>query len=119
MSVESQETIEGLPVADPIYFSHFYPKLTMPIFPTIRRIDKYVPGRIYEIFLRENYKKMRLRYAKCIGKFAANLLNIPVKFLLFDTNTETREMAVKLINSFYQHPIQNHEKMTVIFLEWI
>lgn len=47
------------------------------------------------------------------------LSELSTEFLMKDTDCINREASIKLLNSFYQNPIQNEELMTILILEWI
>ena len=93
-------------------FSHHYPKLEHKIFPTIRRRDRYAVGST--ILIKEPEHQFE---AKILIKFHKRLFQIPTPLLCYDTNTETREEAIELINSFYRNPLSDLEHLTILFLE--
>lgn len=98
-------------------FSHsHYLKLQHPLFPTIRRRDKYPDaGERVEIATpQENFE------ATVVKKVKMKLGEIPTIFLRYDTAREgevpeNREEAMDILNSFYVKPLQDDEEVTVIF----
>lgn len=102
---------------DPILFSEDYPKLQKPVYSTIRRHDKnYQINQIRPIIL----KGIGIIHnAKIIRKHFKTLPELDTTFLEQDTNRPTREAAITLLNSFYEHPIAETEKLCILGLERI
>jgi len=98
-----------------IKFSHEYPKLRETIFPTIRRYDRYPsPGTIMTVKTPlETFK------ATLIEKWKMPLNRISPHFLCYDSNTVTREEAIKRFNSFYRKPLAEDEMLTVLWFRKI
>jgi len=55
--------------------------------------------------------------ATLVLKTKMALNNIPTPFLCYDTETESREDAIKLLNSFYKKPISEDEELTILFFK--
>lgn len=97
-----------------IYFSHNYNKLRDKIFTTIRRYDKtyYKEGKTILI------KSPRLQFkAIIIMKIKKSITEIPLEFILQDTEKNNYIDAMKLFNSFYKQEIQPNEKLTILILK--
>lgn len=95
-----------------IKFSHDYRKLQDRLFTTIRRRDDY-PEVGEEVQVRAPSSSFA---AVILWKILITLEEIPTSLLCHDTDTETRENALKLLNSFYRKPIQPFENLTLILL---
>jgi len=107
----------GSKALDPILFSEDYPKLHEPKYTTIRRHDKdYQVKQIRPILLKGSgiihNSKITFKHKKCLPE-------LDTQFLMKDTNQPTRERAIAKLNSFYQTPIADTEKLTILGLERI
>jgi len=98
-----------------IKFSRDYSKLYTHIFPTIRRYDHYPYGE-YQVVVKKK-GGLEIFFAELILKVKVELKNLPTKFLVYDTDTNTREEAVRMLNSFYRTPIDKNEKLTVLWFK--
>jgi len=98
-----------------IKFSRDYSKLYAHIFPTIRRYDHYPYGE-YQVVVKKK-DGLEIFFAKLILKVKVELKNIPTEFLVYDTDTNTREEAVNLLNSFYKKPISEDEELTILLFK--
>jgi len=97
-----------------IGFSKWYSKLEKQAFTTIRRYDHYEVGQVYLITTTRG-----AFYARLARKEKQALRDLPTVFLLRDTDCETREEALQLLNSFYRKPISEDEQLTILYLEKI
>jgi hypothetical protein len=94
-----------------IKFSKNFPKLDKDKFTTIRRYDKYKEGGLLKV------RTPKTTFQAVISRKTKKPLGeIDTPFLLEDTNTQTREEALKLINSFYRKPLQDQEVVTILYL---
>ena len=94
-----------------IKFSHDYSKLDYPVFPTIRRYDRYELSEHIQVKTpTKNFP------ALIISKAFVKLSLLQTEFLCLDTDTKTREEAYKVLNSFYRKPITEEEVLTVLTL---
>jgi hypothetical protein len=95
-----------------IKFSKNFSKLDKNKFTTIRRYDKYEEGGLLKV------KTPKTTFEVIVSKKIKKPLGeIDTPFLLKDTDTKTREEALKLINSFYKKPLQDQEVLTILFLK--
>jgi len=92
-----------------IKFSKDFNKLNAPSFTTIRRGHNWKLGHDYEIITPTKIFKARLQHA-----MGYSLKDISDEFLMLDTETESREDAEKLLNSFYDKPIGTKEQIYVL-----
>ena len=77
-------------------FAKDYKKLSLPAFSTIRLKDKYKIGD--KLFLKTPTQK---NYVVLINKIQKKLADIPSEFLTFDTDTDSRENAIKDLKKYY------------------
>ena len=90
-------------------FSHQYEKLEHPVFPTIRRRDKY--GEVGDrVTVTVGHDK--LCEAEIIAKEKRCIGNMSKEFLCYDTDTDSEEAAEGVLNSFYRNPIRVTEELT-------
>jgi hypothetical protein len=96
-------------------YSEKYRKLDKEEYTTIRRYSK---GKVGDC-VKEKYPN-GTHNAKIIKIEKMSLSQIPTRLLLEDTDRETREEAIHLIQSFYYKPIDiKKEKIYVYFLRKI
>lgn len=94
---------------DVLPFSNHYEKLDHPVFPTIRRRDKY--GEVGDR-VTVTVKGETLCEAEIIAKEQRCIGNMSTAFLCYDTDTETEQAAEDVLNSFYRTPIRVTEELT-------
>jgi len=93
-------------------YSHNYSKLDKQEYTTIRRYSKAQVGDI----VREVYPKGN-HFAKVKRVVRTTLREIPTKLLLEDTDKQTREEALLLIQSFYRKQIGIDERLYLYYLD--
>ncbi len=95
-----------------ITFKQQFQKLTNNTFSTIRRHNNYKLGQIYEIKTPETTFN-----AELVKKEHKTLKEIETLFLMIDTDTDNREEAITLLNSFYKKPIKWNDELVILFFE--
>ena len=95
-------------------FSRDYNKLDDELFTTIRRYDKphYKEGNV--ILIKSPHKTFE---AIIIMKLKRKLKNIPIDFLLQDTETHSYSKAMNLFRRFYTNPLNPNEEITILILK--
>lgn len=93
-------------------YSHHYSKLDQKIYTTVRRYKKGNEGDI----VNETYPDGSHK-AEILLEILRSLDKMETTFLLNDTDCNTREEAIELINSFYKKPIDLDEKLFVYILQ--
>jgi len=114
----------------PLPFSHTdYDKIQHPVFPTIRRRDKYGDvGDIREVIVGPKGDRDTWGKAKVIAKETVTPQELPTSFLCWDTDTEirpeknykpNRQRATDTLNEFYRNRIQIDEELTLYWNQWV
>ncbi|MHA1267324.1 MAG: hypothetical protein ACTSRS_18950 [Candidatus Helarchaeota archaeon] len=104
-----------------IHFSRDYQKLQAPIFTTIRLKKSehyYREGRIYKIYVNENY----MGKALILVKRERQLDAIPLALIEFDTDGATREAFFRMMARFYSRRREWRGCKTcmyILFLLWV
>lgn len=95
-------------------FSSRYNKLNYELLTTIRRYDKtyYEEGKT--ILVKSPHKVFE---AVIIMKIKRKLKDIPLDFLLQDTETESYIEAMNLFNLLYKKPLEPQEELTILILK--
>jgi len=96
-----------------ITFKTNYPKLKNKEFTTIRKNShgKYIG---HDVLI---YSPLMAPFVATIYDIKrASLMQLSDKFLMADTCTKSRAMAIALLNSFYKNPIKLNEKLYVFYL---
>ena len=92
-------------------FSKDYTKLDDRVFTTIRRRDKWEAGETVKVEApTKNF------HAKIIYHCGVMLDDLSTEVLCYDTDTETREKALTLLNSFYRKPLAWNEYLEFYLL---
>lgn len=93
-----------------MHYSKHYSKLDDKIHTTIRRRKKGKEiGYIVPEFVNGNF----LSYVEILEIHRKTMSEIPLSLLLRDTDCETPEEAINLIQSFYEKPIKETEKLYI------
>lgn len=101
-------------------FSSYYPKLQLYVFPTIRRRDKYGNiGGIKDIKIGQPNNRTHIGYSQIIEKHTVTLEEIDPRLLMYDTDSDSFDEAVKSINRFYRDPIEMDETLYMWWNRWI
>jgi hypothetical protein len=97
-----------------------YDKLKHPVFPTIRRRDKYGDiGDVNTVTHGESGNRDELGRALIVGKETVTIKTMPEALFLWDTESDTFEDAYESINKFYQTPIAMDEELTMYWNKWV
>ena len=101
-------------------FSSDYNKLNDELFTTIRRNDKphYQEGKLIMIKSPSRYID-RVFKAIIVMKIKRKLKDIPLDFLLQDTETQSYIEAMNVFKRFYQTPLDPNEELTILILKKI
>lgn len=91
-------------------YSHNYSKLEQKEYTTIRRYSKGKVGR----GLTETYPG-GYHFAQIVKIERKPLIQVSTELLLKDTDCETREEAIELIQSFYKKPIDYFSEKFYIY----
>jgi len=102
-------------------FSHSdYDKLTHPVFPTIRRRDKYGDvGTINDVEVGDYGNREVIGQAEIIAKETVTLDDLSDELFMWDTDSESVSEATESINEFYQNPIEPDEELTMYWNKWV
>jgi len=97
-------------------FSYLYPKLMHPVFPTLRRHDRFGEvGEPVEVMVKPTCYSAE---AEVVSKEQRKWVDMTTHLLTYDTDTETREEALEHINQWYQNPITPGEELNLYLLKW-
>jgi len=111
-------------------FSHTdYDKLQHPVFPTIRRRDKYGDvGDVRPVIVGSKGDRETWGKAKVIAKETVTINELPTSFLTWDTNVDVEavmfggkhpgKQAYQSLNKFYKNRIQPDEELTLYWNQW-
>jgi len=98
-------------------FSYLYPKLMHPVFPTLRRHDRFGEvGESVEVMVKPTGYSAE---AQVLTKEKWRWMDMPDHLLTYDTDTETREEALEHINQWYQNHINRDEELNLYLLKWV
>jgi len=98
-------------------FSYLYPKLMHPVFPTLRRYDRF--GSVGDV-VRVRVKPLEYTAeAEVLAKSKRTWADMGEHFVTYDTATDTREGAEDHINQWYRNPIKDTEDLTLYTLKWM
>ena len=95
--------------ANIIKFNRHYSKLSEDCFTTLRLDGKFKVGNVLTVKspLHDNFKCMVLRKEQMF------LGNVDDEFLIQDTDTNSREEAIKVLNECYKRELLNGEIITI------
>lgn len=109
----TEETV--IPFSGKDYIKHKH-----PVFPTIRREDKFGDvGDVLTVEKDDGEDQWKMGKVEIVAKDKQYLLALSSQFLSFDTNLQTPAHAVRSIQSFYDDPIDPDEKFVIYWLKWV
>ena len=85
-----------------LIFSKWYSKLNNELFITLRKRKQCDIGEHVQVTIKGMDKTL---FAKCLEIIPRDLDHYSDELLIFDTDTNTREEAIELLQSFYRTPI--------------
>lgn len=85
-----------------LIFSKWYSKLNNELFITLRKRKQCNVGEVVRVTIKGMDKTL---FAKCLEIIPEDLDYYSDELLTYDTDTNTREEAIELLQSFYRKPI--------------
>ncbi|MFW5905784.1 MAG: hypothetical protein ACOCUO_02965 [archaeon] len=93
-----------------------YDKFKHPVFPTIRRRDKYGDvGDVNEVRVDGHF----IGTVEIVAKETVTIDELNEQLFQYDTDTATTDTAREYINGFYQRPIGDSEPLTMYWNRWV
>jgi len=102
-------------------FSHTdYDKLQHPVFPTIRRRDKYGDvGDVRPVIVGSKGDRETWGEAEVIAKETVTIKELNDNFFCWDTQAREFDGAMESINKFYRNAITMDEELTLYWNRWV
>lgn len=100
-----------------------YDKLSLSVFPTLRRREKYgEEGDVVAITKGERRQRDYVGKAEVVSVEVVRPEHLNPNFLKYDTQTperKTTRVAKRELSSFYQNPIEWDEEIYLYWLKWV